>query len=113
MSRAFIREQDAENVEPLPDRPVSDQPNNVTPQGMAQIDAMLKTEQAAFAKARASGDREGMAVASRELRYWSHRRATAQVIEITSADGQVRFGHTVTILRGDGRRQTFRIVGED
>jgi transcription elongation GreA/GreB family factor len=25
----------------------------------------------------------------------------------------VRFGATVTVLRGDGRRQTFRIVGED
>jgi len=25
----------------------------------------------------------------------------------------VRFGHTVTILRSDGRQQTFRIIGED
>jgi len=25
----------------------------------------------------------------------------------------VRFGHTVTIVRDDGREQTFRIVGED
>jgi transcription elongation GreA/GreB family factor len=26
---------------------------------------------------------------------------------------QVRFGHTVTIIRDDGREQTYRIVGED
>jgi transcription elongation GreA/GreB family factor len=26
---------------------------------------------------------------------------------------QVRFGHTVTIIRDDGRNQTYRIVGED
>ena len=26
---------------------------------------------------------------------------------------EVRFGSTVTILREDGRRQTYRIVGED
>ena len=26
---------------------------------------------------------------------------------------QIRFGSTVTILRDDGREQTFRIVGED
>jgi transcription elongation GreA/GreB family factor len=25
----------------------------------------------------------------------------------------VRFGHTVTIVRDDGREQTYRIVGED
>lgn len=26
---------------------------------------------------------------------------------------EVRFGHTVTIIRDDGREQTYRIVGED
>jgi transcription elongation GreA/GreB family factor len=26
---------------------------------------------------------------------------------------QVRFGHAVTIIRDDGREQTYRIVGED
>jgi transcription elongation GreA/GreB family factor len=28
-------------------------------------------------------------------------------------DTQVRLGHTVTIIRDDGREQTYRIVGED
>jgi transcription elongation GreA/GreB family factor len=27
--------------------------------------------------------------------------------------GSVQFGHAVTIVRDDGREQTFRIVGED
>jgi transcription elongation GreA/GreB family factor len=28
-------------------------------------------------------------------------------------DGTIQFGHAVTIRRGDGRQQTYRIVGED
>ena len=38
MSRAFVKEQDTEAVEELPDRPVSEHPNDVTPEGAAQID---------------------------------------------------------------------------
>jgi transcription elongation GreA/GreB family factor len=113
MSRAFIREQDAEIFEPLPDRPVSEQPNNVTPEGMAQIEAKIKAEQDAFSKAQSSDDRGAMAVASRELRYWNSRRATARIIEAPPAGDAVRFGSTVKIQRDDGRQQTFRIVGED
>jgi transcription elongation GreA/GreB family factor len=113
MSRAFIREQDAEIFEPLPDRPVSEQPNNVTPEGMVQIEAKIKAEQDAFSKAQSSDDRGAMAVASRELRYWNSRRATARIIETSPAGDAVRFGSTVKIQRDDGRQQTFRIVGED
>jgi transcription elongation GreA/GreB family factor len=47
------------------------------------------------------------------LRYWTSRRATAQVIEPPRDASEVHFGSTVTIEREDGRRQTFRIVGED
>jgi transcription elongation GreA/GreB family factor len=48
-----------------------------------------------------------------KLRYCNSRRATARVIEASPLDGRVRFGSTVTILRDDGRQQTFRIIGED
>jgi len=54
-----------------------------------------------------------MARATRDLRYWSARRASAQLTE-PAPDGEVvQFGRTVDVERGDGRRQTFRIVGED
>jgi transcription elongation GreA/GreB family factor len=53
-----------------------------------------------------------MARATRDLRYWSARRSNAQRVE-TEADGRVRFGGSVTIVRDDGRTQTWRIVGED
>jgi transcription elongation GreA/GreB family factor len=53
-----------------------------------------------------------MARATRDLRYWSARRASAQLLEVP-AQGVVRFGGAVTIEREDGRGQTWRIVGED
>jgi transcription elongation GreA/GreB family factor len=53
-----------------------------------------------------------MARATRDLRYWSARRASAQLLE-NKSDGRVRFGGSVTIERDDGRTQTWRIVGED
>ncbi|HKP77563.1 MAG TPA: GreA/GreB family elongation factor, partial [Phenylobacterium sp.] len=51
--------------------------------------------------------------ATRDLRYWSARRASAQLTEPQAAAGTVQFGGTVEIERDDGRRQSFRIVGED
>ncbi|QBQ49462.1 transcription elongation factor GreA [Brevundimonas naejangsanensis] len=117
MSVAFTREEDLEaTAADLPDRPISPHPNLVTPQGLAQIEAELAAARAAYTAAQAAGsieaDRTAMARATRDLRYWSARRSTAQLVEAPS-DGQVRFGDTVTIVREDGRTQTWRIVGED
>jgi transcription elongation GreA/GreB family factor len=118
MSVAFTKEEDYESVAAnLPDRPVSPHPNLVTPQGLALIDAELAQARAAMATAKAGGDvsadRTAMARATRDLRYWSSRRATAQLVEPGEDDGTLRFGDSVTFEREDGRRQTFRIVGED
>jgi transcription elongation GreA/GreB family factor len=117
MSVAFTREEDLEaTAADLPDRPISPHANLVTPEGLAAIEHALAGARAAYGAAQASGsieaDRTAMARATRDLRYWSARRANAQVVE-TEADGQVRFGGSVTIEREDGRTQTWRIVGED
>jgi len=111
MSRAFVKE--AEDVEDLPDRPISDLPNGVTAEGLRRIEEALAAAQAAQATAQAAGDRDALASARRDIRYWSARRATASVIPEPSDNSAVRIGHTVTIVREDDRRQTFRIVGED
>ena len=108
MSRAFVKE--SEDVEDLPDRPISDLPNDVTAEGLRRIEEELAAAQAAQA---AAGDRAALARARRDVRYWSARRATATVIPEPADDSVVRLGHTVTIVREDDRRQTFRIVGED
>ena len=118
MSVAFTREEDYEaQAANLPDRPISPHPNLVTPEGLAQIDAALASAQAAYSDAQSaadvSADRTAMARATRDLRYWSARRASAQLVEPAEKDGRVAFGGRVTIERDDGRTQTFRIVGED
>jgi transcription elongation GreA/GreB family factor len=117
MSVAFTREEDLEaTAADLPDRPISPHPNLVTPAGLAAIEAALAEARAAYGAAQAQGsieaDRTAMARATRDLRYWSARRASAQLVE-APADGRVRFGGSVTIEREDGRTQTWRIVGED
>ncbi len=111
MSRAFTKEGDS--VEELPDRPVSEYPNDVTPAGLARIEAQAETFAALYAKAQAAGDRDAMASAARDLRYWSARRASARLMPPPADMSVVRFGSRVTIMRDDGREQTFTIVGED
>jgi transcription elongation GreA/GreB family factor len=113
MSRAFVREQDIDSVETLPDRPVSEHPNFVTEAGLARIEAAMAEARTAHGLAQAASDRAAMASAARELRYWSARRVTAQIVAASRDISKVHFGATVTIMRDDGREQTFQIVGED
>lgn len=112
MSRAFVREPEGgEAFEDLPDRPISSDTNFVTPEGLAQIEAEV-----ARLEAELSGlspeDKADHARVSRDLRYWSARKNSAQLVEAFN-DDVVRFGATVTVLREADTRQTFRIVGED
>jgi len=104
MSRAFVKDlEDA--VEELPDRPISPHPNLVTAEGLARIEAEVARLQQDHAAA--------LARAARDLRYWTARRASAQLVPEPSDRSKVHFGATVSIVRDGGRRQTFRIVGED
>lgn len=118
MSVAFTREEDYEaQAANLPDRPVSPHPNLVTAEGLRAIETALAEARAAYAAAQTAGDvsadRTAMARATRDLRYWSARRASAQLTEPATEAGRVQFGRTVSIAREDGREQAFRIVGED
>jgi len=118
MAVAFTREEDYEaQAADLPDRPVSTHANLVTASGLAAIEAELAAARAAYAAAQAEGgisaDRTAMARATRDLRYWSSRRASAQLTAPEPEPGKVQFGRTVEIERDDGRTQGFRIVGED
>jgi transcription elongation GreA/GreB family factor len=113
MSRAFVKEQDVDAVEELPDRAISQHSNDVTPEGARRIDAELASSRYVYAAAQRSGDRSALASASRDMRYWSSRKATARIVPPPEDHDQVRFGATVKIARDDGREQTFRIVGED
>lgn len=110
MSRAFVKEDDAA-LEELPERLISSAPNLVTARGLELIEAeiaRLNDELHA-----AGEDRDARARIQRDLRYWTARRGSAQLTPKPQDAETVRFGSTVTIDRDDGRRQTFRIVGED
>lgn len=118
MAVAFTKEEDYEaQAADLPDRPVSAHANLVTASGLAAIEAELTSARAAYAAAQAEGgisaDRTAMARATRDLRYWSSRRASAQLTEPEPEPDKVQFGRTVEVEREDGRSQRFRIVGED
>lgn len=110
MSRAFVKEAD-DAVEDLPERLISLAPNLVTPEGLAAIEAEIARLDDALSQA--GEDREARARIGRDLRYWTARRASAQLMPTPEDCDEVRFGCTVTIARDDGRRQVFRIVGED
>jgi len=109
MSRAFVKEDD-DAPEDLPERPISSAPNFVTAAGLAAIEAEVAQLTQAVA---ATEDRDARARLSRDLRYWSARLGSAHVQPAPPDNDVVRFGATATILRDDGREQTFRIVGED
>ena len=98
MTRAFVKEQDVDYLE-LPERPVSEHPNDVTEAGLAQIENALAAAKDAYAIAQASADRAALAAARRELRYWTARRATARIVPTPADTSEVRFGATVTIDR--------------
>src|SRR6185295_5145017 len=110
MSRAFMKEHD-DAVEDLPERPVSTAPNLVTPEGLAAIEAEIAA--LAEALAQAGDDRGERARIGRDHRYWIARRGSAHLMPAPSDTNTVHFGSTVTLDRDDGRRQVFRIVGED
>lgn len=114
MSRAFVRDDDGgEGVENLPDRLMSEHPNLVTATGLKMISAEIQRLTTEYGTAQTSGDRNALQKVARDLRYWSARQATAiQRVPPVNTD-TIQFGHAVTVLRSDGRRQTWRIVGED
>lgn len=112
MSGAFIKNTDGDELAgDLPDREISSHPNYVTAAGLAQIDAAIERFQREHATAQTSEDRPAIHRTGRELRYWTARRQSAELME-PEADDRIRFGSKVT-LRGEDGKQIFQIVGED
>lgn len=113
MSRAFTKEDDSNSSIDLGERPISPHRNLVTDHGLALIDAALAAAHAALATGNAEADRNLIARASRDLRYWSARRETAEVSHPDPESDVVRFGMVVTIADENDKTQVWTIVGED
>lgn len=113
MSRAFVREPDAEAPpEPLADIPLPPPPNPVTRRGLALIEAAVADFEQRLART-PSEDLAEAAELRRRLRYWTSRRATAQLTAPPADPDEVGFGSRVRLAwpgRGEVR---IEIVGED
>jgi transcription elongation GreA/GreB family factor len=115
MSSAFTKEQDDDD-DPrvdLPDRPISSHRNLVTVEGLAQIEAELTRLQTEVEAALLQEDKHAIARAQRDLRYWTARRASAEVVHPIADTSHVRFGHRVVVEDEGGKRREYRLVGED
>jgi transcription elongation GreA/GreB family factor len=119
MSVAFVREESADAAQEvtLPERLISPHPNLVTPSGLRALEQAVADSREALKAAQfiddANDRRRALALAARDARYFSERLASAELRPEPDGTEVVAFGHRVTILRDDERRQTYRIVGED
>jgi len=118
MSRAFVKDNDGDIPEVLPELPISTHPNYVTPRGLALLrarldkvtdrhDALKANEQDALAQ------RNELVALERELRYLHARVASAIEVDLSrQPPDRVAFGATVTVDSDEGE-QRWQIVGED
>ena len=118
MSRAFVKDNDGDIPEVLPELPISTHPNYVTPRGLALLrarldkatdrhDALKANEQDALAQ------RNELVALERELRYLHARVASAIEVDLSKQPpDRVAFGATVTVDSDEGE-QRWQIVGED
>ena len=112
MSRAFVKESSGEEDD-VPERAISGHRNLVTPRGLAQIDAHLKRLESELSAARHRHELPLASQCQRDLRYWSARRTSAEVVRLLTPTGTVRFGSSVELTLANGRLQRWSLVGED
>lgn len=118
MSRAFVKEADEESAAgELPERPLSDHPNYVTPHGLVLLHERRKALQAGRDQLKAEDEpmaKQKLAEIKRDIRYFQAQIERAQVVDPAGQPhDEVHFGATVTMLDEDGKRYVFHIVGDD
>ncbi|MDB5985420.1 MAG: transcription elongation factor GreB [Nevskia sp.] len=116
MSRAFVKEPQADAPEDLPELPLSPNPNYVTPRGLALLQQRKTAAEQSLAEIRADsiGGKQQRAQLERELRWLQSRIGTALLVDPATRDsGRVALGAEVLIADSDGAEHRYRIVGED
>jgi len=119
VSRGFVKEDDLEHAgTDLPERPISDHPNYVTPLGLLQLQQQfeaLEQERQQLAPSKEDpvvSQRLGMV--ERGLRYFQARLETVVMVDpSTHPEDKVLFGATVEAEDENGNLYVFTIVGED
>ena len=118
MSRGFVKEDDLEHAgTDLPERPVSAQPNYVTPHGywlLEQSAEKLDAERALLIGKDDDAAKQKLAMVDRDLRYYSAKLESAIVVAPSQqAIEAVLFGAIVDVEDDAGEVRQFSIVGED
>ena len=119
MSRAFVKEDDLEHAGiDIPERPLSDEPNYVTPRGLKlltqNIDDLEKEREALNENKDDPMVRQKVAVIERDIRYLAARIESAILTNPKDKNpSHVLFGAKVTAEDEEGDLLIFEIVGED
>lgn len=116
MSRAFVKEEDGDLPEDLPEIPVSPHTNYVTPRGLRLLQEQHADEQAALAQItdEQMNAKQQAALHERKLRWLNARISGAVLVpEGNDAIEEVAFGHYVLLLDEGENELQFQIVGED
>ncbi|WP_213875377.1 GreA/GreB family elongation factor [Pseudomonas sp. dw_358] len=117
MSRAFVNEDNAAAQADQPvERSVSEQTNYVTTEGFAQLQtrvADLQGEQALLQTRGDDGDKQRLVDVQRDLRYFTQRLQSAQVVVLADSTRKVQIGSWVTFADEHDQQQRVQLVGED
>lgn len=116
MSRAFVNEDQAAAQASQPvERLVSDQPNYVTANGLAQLQQRVAALNALHAELQAEGDtdKQRLADTERDLRYFTARVQSAQVVPAATSTEKVQIGSLVRFVDELDQEHQVQLVGED
>lgn len=118
MSRAFVKEQEDNAPEALPDIPLSEHPNYETPRGLARLRARQASVRARYEALKNAEEtitqQSELATVQRELRWLDARVASAIEVDLLQQPvDRVAFGATVTVDSAGEGEQRWHIVGED
>jgi len=118
MSRAFVKENDLEHAGiDIPERPVSQLPNYVTPNGHKQLKEtihLIETEIKSIKELEDSPENKQIKMKlERDLRYYLKRFETAILIDTHEQNNKVLFGAHVILIDENDETYKFQIVGED
>ncbi|PYB76730.1 GreA/GreB family elongation factor [Pseudomonas soli] len=116
MSRAFVNEDQAAAQASQPvERLVSDQPNYVTANGLAQLQQRVAALNALHAELQAEGDtdKQRLADTERDLRYFTARVQSAQVVPAATSTEKVQIGSLVRFVDEHDQEHQVQLVGED
>ena len=117
MSRSFVKDADESVGERLPDIPLSEHPNYVTPRGLALLRARLIAARERRDTVRAASDtlpqQRELAEIERQLHWLNARVGSAIEVDLAQQPrDRVAFGALVTVESDEGIVR-YRIVGED